>query len=140
MIHYLKRNQKLRKYEEKLLTSSRPRTTSCTSAPTLNRICYVYIPKPQSYCSRNCMKEFVGVTQEEDLYLTEPSPKDIGGQVCRKKPKSISRSVINVKGLPQTSTNQMGSSILSLVLSCLPNGAWIMWALFLKRQEIRDIY
>ena len=29
------------------------------------------------------MKEFVVVTQEEDFYLTEPSPKGIGGRVCR---------------------------------------------------------
>ena len=72
------------------------------------------------------MKEFVGVTQEEDLCLTEPSPKDIGGRVCRRKPKSMSRSVINAKSLPQTSTNQVESSILSLVLGRLLSGAWIL--------------
>ena len=116
MIQYLKRNQKLRKYEEKLLGSDCPRITNCTSIPILDRICYVYIPKHQSYCSRNCLKQFVGVTQEKDLCLTEPSPKDIGGQVCRRKPKSMSRSVINAKGLLQTSTNRVESSILSLVL------------------------
>ena len=79
------------------------------------------------------MKEFVGVTQEEDLCLIEPSPKDIGGRASKKKPKSMSRSVINAKGLPQTSTNKVGSLILSLVLGCLPNGVWILWAFFLKR-------
>ena len=52
----------------------------------------------------------------------------------------MSRSVINIKGLSQTSTNQVGSSILSLALGRLPNGAWILWAIFLKWQEIRDIY
>ena len=72
------------------------------------------------------MKEFMGVTQEEDLSLMEPSPKDIGGQVCRRKPKSMSRSVINAKSLPQTSTNQVESSILSLVLGRLLSGAWIL--------------
>ena len=46
------------------------------------------------------MKEFMGVTQEEDLSLMEPSPKDIGGQVCRRRPKNMSRNVINAKGLP----------------------------------------
>ena len=51
------------------------------------------------------MKEFVGVTQEEDLCLTKPLPKGIGGRVCRRKPKIMSRSVTNAKGLPQTSTN-----------------------------------
>ena len=116
MIQYLKRNQKLRKYEEKRLDSDYPSITNCTSAPILDRICYVYIPKHQNYCSRNCMKEFVGVTQEEDLCLIEPSPKDIDGRVCRRKPKSMSRSVISAKGFLQTSTNRVGSSILSLVL------------------------
>ena len=51
------------------------------------------------------MKEFMGVIQEEDLYLTEPLPKDIGGWVCRRKPKNMLRSVINAKDLPKTSTN-----------------------------------
>ena len=72
------------------------------------------------------MKEFVGVTQEEDLCFTEPSPKGIGGQVCRRKLNNMSRSVINVKGLPQTSTNWEGSLILSPVLGRLLNGAWIL--------------
>ena len=72
------------------------------------------------------MKEFVGVTQEEDLCPTEPSLKDIGGRVCRRKPKNMLRSVINAKGLLQTSTNQEGSSILSPVLGCLLSGAWIL--------------
>ena len=45
MIHYLKRNQKLRKYEEKLLGSSCPRITNCTSIPILDYIFYVYILK-----------------------------------------------------------------------------------------------
>ena len=72
------------------------------------------------------MKEFVGITQKEDLCLTQPSLKDIGGWVCRRKPKSMSRSVINAKGLPQISTNQVGSLILFLVLSRLVSGAWIL--------------
>ena len=72
------------------------------------------------------MKEFVGVTQEEDLYLTKQSPKGIGGRVCRKKPENMSRSVTNAKGLPQTSTNQVESSTLSLVLSHLLSKALIL--------------
>ena len=64
----------------------------------------------------------MGVTQEEDLCYTEPSPKGIDGQVCRKKPKSMSRSAINARGLLQTSTNQVGSLILFLVLSRSLNG------------------
>ena len=93
MIHYLKRNQKPRKYEEKLLDSGYPRITSCTNASILDPICYVYISKHQSYYSRSCMREFVGVTREEDLYPTEPSLKDIGGWVCRRKPRSEERRV-----------------------------------------------
>ena len=41
-----------------------------------------------------------GSHTEEDLCPKEPSLKDIGGQVCRRKPKNMSRSVINAKGLP----------------------------------------
>ena len=72
------------------------------------------------------MKEFVGVTQEEGLCLTEPSLKGIGGRVCRRKPKSMSRNVTNAKGLSQTSINQEESSTLSLVLGHLLSGAWIL--------------
>ena len=43
------------------------------------------------------MKEFVGVTQEENHCPTEPSLKDIGGRACRRKPKNMPRSVINAK-------------------------------------------
>ena len=126
MIHYLNRNQKLRRYEEKLLSFGCSRITSCTSTPILGRICYVYIPKHQSYCLRSCMKKFVEVTQEENLYPIEPSLNDIGGQVCRRKPKNTSRSVINAKDLLRTSTNQEGSSILSPIRGRLLSGAWIV--------------
>ena len=47
------------KYKEKLLDFGCPRIASCTSATILGCICYVYILKHQSYCSRSCMKEFV---------------------------------------------------------------------------------
>ena len=140
MIHYLKRNQKLRKYEEKFLDSSYLRIASCTSAPILGRICYVYTLKHESYCSRSCMKEFVWITQEKDLCLTKPSLKDIGGRVCRRKPKNMSRSVINAKGLPQISTNREGSSILSPVLGRLLSGAYILYVISLKQQEIGGTY
>ena len=72
------------------------------------------------------MKKFVGVTHDEDLCLIESSPKDIGGRVCRRKPKSMPRSVTNAKSLPQTSINRATSSILSLVLGRLLSGAWIL--------------
>ena len=72
------------------------------------------------------MKEFMGVTQEEGLCLTEPSLKGIGGRVCRRKPKSMSRNVTNAISLPQTSTNQEEFSILSLVLGRLLSEVWIL--------------
>ena len=72
------------------------------------------------------MKEFLGVTQKEDLCLIKPSPKGIDGQVCRRKPKSMSRNVTNAISLPQTSTNQEEFSILSLVLGRLLSEVWIL--------------
>ena len=87
------------KIRRKSLGSSCPRITSCTNVPILGRICYVYILKYQNYYSRSCMREFMGVTQEQDLCPIEPSLKGIGGRVCRRKLKSMSRSVINAKGL-----------------------------------------
>lgn len=68
-----KRNQKPRKYEEKPLGSGYQRITSCTSAPILGHTYYAHTPKHQSYYSKNCMREFVRVTQEEDHWHTEPS-------------------------------------------------------------------
>ena len=65
-------------------------------------------------------------TGERSLCLIEPSLKDIGGRVCRRKPKNMSRSVTNAKSLPQTSTNWKRSSILSPILGCLLSGAWIL--------------
>ena len=52
------------------------------------------------------MKEFVEATQEADLCLTELSLKAIGGQINRKKHKSLWRSVISVRDLHQTYTSQ----------------------------------
>ena len=54
------------------------------------------------------MREFVEVILERDLYLTEPSPRDISGQVCRKLHKSKFRSVISARGMLQISINWEG--------------------------------
>ena len=35
------------------------------------------------------MKGFVEVTKEADLYLIEPSLRDIGGRTCKRKHKSM---------------------------------------------------
>ena len=43
------------------------------------------------------MKEFVGATQGEDLCLTEPSLRAIGGQTYKRKHRNMSRNAINAK-------------------------------------------
>ena len=133
MMYYLKRNQKPKKYEEKLIGSGYQRITSSTSAPILGNTYYAYTPKHQSCYSKNCMREFAGVTQEEGPWHTEPSLKDTGGQVCRKRPKNMPRSAINARGSLQISTNWERSLIPSPVLGRSPNGAWILWALSRKQ-------
>ena len=54
------------------------------------------------------MKEFVGVTLKEGLYLIELSPRDIGGQAYKSLPKIILRSVISVKDVAQILINLEG--------------------------------
>ena len=51
------------------------------------------------------MKEFMEATQKEDLYITEPLLRAIGGQICKRKHKNMSRSAINAKDSHQTYTN-----------------------------------
>ena len=57
------------------------------------------------------MKEFVEATQVEDLCLTEPSLKAIGGQTCKRKHRNMLRNAINAKDSPQMYTNQEESLI-----------------------------
>ena len=57
----------------------------------------------------SCMKEFVEVIQGAGRYPIEPLLKGIGGQICREKHRSMSKSVISAKGLLQTSINQGGT-------------------------------
>ena len=51
------------------------------------------------------MKEFVEVTRGEGPYLTGPLLKDIGGQICRRKRRSMLENVTNVRDSLQTSTS-----------------------------------
>ena len=51
------------------------------------------------------MKEFVEVTRGEGPYLTGPLLKDTGGQICRRKRRSMLESVTNVKDSLPTSIN-----------------------------------
>ena len=123
---YLKRSQRLKKYEEMHLGSGCLRITNCTSAPILGHIYYVFTLKHRSYCLKSCTKGSVGVIQEADLYRTEPLPRDIGGQGCRGKPWNMLRSVTSAKCLPQIFISQEGSLTLCLVHGRSPSGAWIL--------------
>ena len=49
------------------------------------------------------MKEFVEVTRGEGPYLTWPLLKDTGGQICRRKCRSMLESVTSVKDSLRTS-------------------------------------
>jgi len=83
-------------------------------------------PEASSCYLKNCIREFVGVTQEEDRWHIEPSLRGTGGQACRKRPKNMSRSATNVRGLLQISTTREGSLIPSPVLGHSLNRVWIL--------------
>ena len=68
------------------------------------------------------MKEFVEVTRGEDPYLTAQSLKDTGGQICRKKCKSMLENVTNVKDSLQTFASQEEFLILFPALGFSLNG------------------
>ena len=88
-ISCLRKSQKLTKCEEKLISSGCPMTKSCISAIFLGHICYVYTLRHQSHSWRIYMKGFVEVTQEAGLSLIESSFRDIDGQSCKRKYKSM---------------------------------------------------
>ena len=69
------------------------------------------------------MKEFVKVTRGEGPYLTGPLLKDTGGQICRKKRRSMLENVTNVRDSLQTSTSLEEFLILFPALGLLINGA-----------------
>ena len=79
------------------------------------------------------MKEFAGVTQEEDFYLTGPLLKDTGGQTCKRRQKNMLGNVISVRDSRQTFTSLEEFSILFTALGLLLNGVWILWILSLKQ-------
>ena len=72
------------------------------------------------------MKEFVEVTQEEDLYLTRPLLKDTGGRACKRKYKNMLENVISVRDSRQTFISLEEFFILFPALGLLLNGAWIL--------------
>ena len=79
------------------------------------------------------MKGFVGVTQEEDLYLIGLLLRDTGGQACKKRRKNMLRNAISVKGLRPIFTSLEEFLILFLALGHLLNRAWILSNLSLKQ-------
>ena len=63
------------------------------------------------------MKVFVEVIQEEDPCLIRLLPKDIGGQTCKKRRRSMSRNAFNVRGLRPIFTSLEGFSTLFLAVA-----------------------
>ena len=68
------------------------------------------------------MKAFVEVIQEEGPYHTRPLHKDIGGQICRRKRRSMLGNVTSAKDSLQTSTSLEEFLTLSPALGLLLNG------------------
>ena len=111
-MYCLRKSLKLIKYEGKLLNSGSLRIENYTSALSLVFTCFVYTPKHQNHFWMSCTKGFVEVIQEEDPCLIGLLPKDIGGQTCKKRRRSMSRNAINVRGLRLIFTSLEGFSTL----------------------------
>ena len=137
-MYCLRKSLKLIKCEGKLLGSSFPRIENYTNAFSLVLTCFVCTLKHQNHFWRSCMKGFVEVIQEEDPCLTGLSPKDIGGQTCKKRRRSMSRNAINVRGLRLIFTSLEGFSTLFLVCGLLLNRAWTLWDLSPRQWEIKN--
>ena len=128
-MYCLRKSLKLIKYEGKLLGSGSPRIDNYTNALSLVLTCFVCTLKYQNHFWRSYTKGFVEVIQEEDSCLTGLLPKDIGGQTCKKRRRSMSRNAINVRGLSPIFTCLEGFSTLFLIRGLLLNGAWTLWDL-----------
>ena len=68
------------------------------------------------------MKEFMEVIRGEGPYHIGPLLKDIGGQICRRKRRSMLENVTSVRGLLQTSTSLEEFLTLCPALGLLLNG------------------
>ena len=108
-MYCLRKSLKLTKYEGKLLGSGSLRIENYTSAISLVLTCFVCTPKHQNHLWRSCTKGFVETIHEEDPYLTGLLPKDIGGQTCKKRRRSMLRNAINIRGLRLIFTSLRGS-------------------------------
>ena len=132
-MYCLSKSLKLTKYEGKLLGSGSLRIENYTSALSLVLTCFVCTPKHQNHLWRSCTKGFVEAIQEEDPCLTGLLSKDIGGQTCKKRRRSMSRNAINVRSLRPIFTSLEGFSTLFLACGLLLNGAWTLWDLSPKQ-------
>ena len=65
------------------------------------------------------MKGFVEVIQEEGHCLTGLLPKDIDGQTCKKRRRTMSKNATNVRGLHPIFISLEGCSTLFLVRGLL---------------------
>ena len=72
------------------------------------------------------MKEFVEAIRGAGPYHIGLLHKATSGRRCKKKHRTMQRSVTSVKGLPQTFTNLEEFLILCPVLGFSHNGAWIL--------------
>ena len=72
------------------------------------------------------MMGYVEVIRGVDCYRTELSPKGIGGPACKKRSKSMLKSVIKARDLLRTFTSLGVYLILYLVHGHWLNGAWIL--------------
>ena len=121
------------KYEEKLLGFGSPKIENYTSALSLVLTCFVCTPKHQNHFWKSSTKGYMEVIQEENPCLIELLPKDIGGQICKKRRRSMSRNAINVRGLRPIFTSLEGFSTLFLARGLLLSRAWTLWDLSPKQ-------
>ena len=77
------------RYEERLLSFGCPMTKSFIRYPFPAPTYYAYTQKQLSYSWKNYMKKFVAVTRGANLCLTGPLHKAIGGQICKRKHKTM---------------------------------------------------
>ena len=86
---YLMRRERQTRYGGKLIVSSCLMSKSCTNIPFQDYICSVSIPKQWCHFWRSCMRGSVEVIQGAGHYPIRPLPRGIGGQVCKKKHRSM---------------------------------------------------
>ena len=115
-----------KKYGGKLIVFGCPRSKSCTNALSLDHTCFVFISRQWSHFWKSCTGGYMEVIRGADRYHIELLSKGINGLLCKKKCKSMLKSVIDDKDLLRTFISLGVYSILYLVHGHLLNGAWIL--------------